>query len=92
MKLINYFLQIVLVSVLSGFGNLNGQELVWSTYIGGNAKDEPGEIVVDDAGNVYISGTTNSTDFPTTPNAYDRTIADFLGATSYGDVERCYKG
>ena len=23
---------------------------------------------------------------------YDRTIADFLGATSYGDVERCYKG
>ncbi|NNL43458.1 MAG: hypothetical protein HKO79_13290, partial [Desulfobacterales bacterium] len=23
---------------------------------------------------------------------YDRTIADFLGATSYVDVERCYKG
>jgi len=45
--------------------------LVYSTYIGGSGDDLPtGGIAADDAGNVYIAGTTNSTNYPTTTGAF----------------------
>ncbi len=44
--------------------------LVWSTYIGGSNRDASHAIDVDSAGNVYIAGLTESSDFPTTANAY----------------------
>ena len=40
--------------------------LNFSTYIGGD-KEEFAGMVVDHAGDVYLIGTTNSSDFPTTP-------------------------
>ncbi len=46
--------------------------LAYSTYLGGTYYDEGLGIAVDD-GNAYITGYTNSPDFPTTPQAYDRT-------------------
>ncbi|NMO95095.1 SBBP repeat-containing protein [Paenibacillus lemnae] len=51
--------------------NPNGTALVYSTYIGGDAIDEGNSIAVDVMGNAYITGYTNSPDFPTTPGAFD---------------------
>ncbi len=54
--------------------NANGTELVYSTYLGGDDEEKNwGGIAVDTEGNCYITGWTDSYDFPTTPNAYDRT-------------------
>jgi hypothetical protein len=44
--------------------------LVYSTYLGGNNSDQGRGIAVDSAGNVYVTGMTNSTDFPTQDPLY----------------------
>ncbi|UCC81204.1 MAG: IPTL-CTERM sorting domain-containing protein [Candidatus Zixiibacteriota bacterium] len=49
---------------------VNGENLLNSTYFGGNVGDYGNGIAVDSAGNVYIAGGTSSGDFPT-HNAYD---------------------
>ncbi len=54
--------------------------LVYSTYIGGSGTDAGNEIGVDSAGNAYICGSTNSTNFPVA-NALQGT---FGGATFEG--------
>ncbi len=47
----------------------------YATFLGGNADEKPANIAVDASGNAYIAGTTQSTDFPTTAGAFDRTGA-----------------
>jgi hypothetical protein len=47
--------------------------LVYSTFLGGNYYDLPSAISLDSNGNVYICGSTYSTDFPKTAGAYDTT-------------------
>ena len=56
--------------------NPTGTDLVYSTYLGGDMMDradseqeKPG-IAVDDLGRVYIAGTTQSANFPTTAGAF----------------------
>jgi uncharacterized protein (TIGR03437 family) len=44
--------------------NPSGSALVYSTYLGGGSGDDPYAIALDAAGNVYITGRTNSSDFP----------------------------
>ena len=46
---------------------------VYSTYLGGTTGDDAGRaIAVDVGGNAYVTGFTNSTDFPTTGGAFQR--------------------
>ena len=45
--------------------------LVYSTYLGGTGEELGAGIAVDDTGSAYVTGTTVSTDFPTTLGAFD---------------------
>ena len=40
-----------------------GDELVYSTYLGGNGSEEGDAIAVDSSGNAYVAGQTSSADF-----------------------------
>src|SRR5262249_23510112 len=42
----------------------DGSKLAWSTYLGGGNDDLGNAIALDAAGNAYIGGSTNSTNFP----------------------------
>ena len=46
--------------------NIEGTDLVYSTYFGGSAIDYINGVAVDSFGNVYLTGVTLSPDFPVT--------------------------
>lgn len=66
-------MQDAFVSVLSPDGNLR-----WSRFLGGMAWEYGPGITADTRGNIYATGSTNSTDFPTA-NGWDRV---FNGGTA----------
>ena len=51
----------------------DGTTLVYSTYLGGSEYDTGFSISVDASGNAYITGVTNSNNFPVTASAYQTT-------------------
>jgi len=68
--------------------NALGTQLLYSTYLGGTkndglnvssnlkhnyADDVRGEVLIDAESNVYVVGSTNSTDFPVTPGVFQPT-------------------
>lgn len=62
--------------------DLTNNRLVYSTYIGGGSVSTAGfassdclAITIDPFGSAYITGRTGAADFPTTPNAFQRTLA-----------------
>lgn len=48
-------------------------QLVFSHYLGGSGSDLAAGIRVDSNFNIYVAGTTTSTDFPTTSSAFQQT-------------------
>ncbi len=62
---------IVTITVNSASQNLT---LNFSTYLGGSGEDTIRDVFVDDAGFIYLTGGTASSNFPTTAGAYDRTL------------------
>ncbi len=51
-----------------------------ATYLGGSGNDEPAGIALDTQGNLYIAGSTSSTDFPTTPGAFQSMLGGSTNA------------
>jgi len=76
-----------------------GAALLYSTYLGGSGKDQGFGIAVDGAGSAYLTGDTDSEDFPTTARAFDRTLNGYddafvtkLDASGAGLVYSTYLG
>jgi len=61
--------------------NATGSALLYSTYLGGSGIDEGLGIALDTLGNAYVTGLTFSTNFPTTPGAFQ---------TAFGGVEDAF--
>jgi len=57
----------------------DGTSVLYSTYLGGSGDDDvngTGQIRLDAQGNVHLSGSTASTDYPTTPTAVQPLFAN----------------
>jgi hypothetical protein len=48
--------------------------LQFLTYLGGSSSDHIYAVAVDEQCSIYLTGSTQSADYPTTENAYDRTF------------------
>jgi len=53
--------------------NVSGSTLVYSTFLGGTGTDGGFGIAVDESGRAYVTGGTDSSNFPTTRGAFDTT-------------------
>jgi len=60
--------------------NSSGSALVYSTYLGGSGNDQGNAIAINTAGNAYVTGSTASSNFPTTPGAFQTAKAAGLDA------------
>ena len=49
----------------------DGTQQVYATYIGGDSRDTPSSLIVDNQNNLLLFGSSTSTNFPVTDNAYD---------------------
>ena len=53
----------------------DGSSLEWSTYIGGSGNESPHSMVVNANDELYVFGSTGSSDLPTTAGCVDNTFA-----------------
>lgn len=49
----------------------DGTDMVWATYIGGSEADNPHSLMVDSENNLFVYGSTQSINFPTTEGAFE---------------------
>lgn len=52
--------------------NSNGDKLLYCTYLGGNDNEQPHSMVVDSYMNLFVMGTSRSTNFPVSTSAYQK--------------------
>lgn len=76
-----------------------GASLLYSTYLSGNADDRAYSLAVDSLGNAYAAGFTSSTNFLTTPGAFqtqypgrDDTFVTKLNSTGTAAIYSTYMG
>ena len=71
---------------------LNGSTILWTSYYGGSGDDAARGVALDNQGNVYVAGYTNSPDFPFgVPGSYDAYLVKLNAATGAlsRDSPRC---
>ena len=64
----------------------SGSSLIYSSYLGGSGADAGLAIAVDGTGNAYITGSTTSTDYPVTSDAFQSTNQGAAQSASNGMV------
>ena len=52
----------------------DGSDLLFASYLGGSDGDYPHSLVVDNAYNLWVYGSTSSTNYPTSANAFDQSF------------------
>jgi uncharacterized protein (TIGR03437 family) len=58
----------------------DGSSILYSTFLGGTGNDRGAtRVVLDNAGNAYLTGLTGSANFPVTPNAMQRVFGGSMG-------------
>lgn len=62
----------VAIFSLSGTGP---SDLLYFSYVGGNGDDYADGLALDNLGNAHVTGETRSSNFPTTPDAFQATLA-----------------
>lgn len=82
--------------------NPTGDQLLYATFLGGNRIENPHSLVANSLGELYVMGSTNSTNFPTAPFGYDTSHnggydlfvsklsgdgSQLLGGTYYGGTD-----
>ncbi len=60
--------------------NAAGTALVYSTFLGGSGDDDVRGLAIDASGNAYVTGRTQSTNFPTTVGAFQTKSGGFIDA------------
>ena len=74
--------------------NATGTGLVFSTYLGGSSGDAGLSVFVDLAGSIYLTGTTESANFPTTPGAFQTLFGGlsdgFVAKIVFSDFDVCF--
>lgn len=60
----------------------DGSSLVYGTHIGGSSYEGIYGIAIDHEGNAYVAGLTQSSNFPTSPGAYDRVCENCVSSWS----------
>jgi hypothetical protein len=73
---------------LSGFitkVNNTATQISYSTFLGGSSGEKIYGIALDGQGKIHVAGTTISSDFPTTANAWDRTCGADGACSPYYD-------
>ena len=66
----NYYLMVDMC--LSKY-NQDGSELIYATYLGGNAEDLPHSMIANEQDQIVLLGSSNSTNYPVSTGAYDQT-------------------
>ena len=68
----------------------DGSDLVYSTYFGGSERDVINGLALDGQGNVYVTGDTQSLDYPTTPGVLQEHAKTNLLNQICGYATLCY--
>lgn len=59
----------------------DGTTLLYATYLGGNNTDLPNSLIVNKKGELLVFGTTSSTNFSTSSNAFQKSFAGGVNTT-----------